>query len=88
MSAGEHNEQAYLFIFRANMLLVHLEEDKASIPRAKDIELNIEPIRKQYLGTLMGKPCYAVEDAADSENPEGMVFKELPSLYDVLEEDI
>ena len=34
------------------------------------------------------EPCYAMEDDADSEYPEGMVFRELLSLYDVLEEDI
>jgi NAD+ diphosphatase len=87
-SSGEPNEQAYLFIFRGNMLLIYLEDGRASIPCAKDIEVDITPISKQYLGTLMGEPCYAMEDDADSEYPEGMVFRELLSLYDVLEEDI
>jgi NAD+ diphosphatase len=87
-SSGKGDEEAYLFVFCDNMLLVHLEEGSPGVPLTKECKLDITPIRKLYLGTLMGEPCYAVEGAADSQCPEGLEFKELRSLYGLVEEDI
>jgi NAD+ diphosphatase len=65
------------------------QKDKVTIPYFKSLsELNITPVRIQYLGTLQGSPCYSAEAKAESANPEGMEFIELRSLYSVLDEDI
>jgi NAD+ diphosphatase len=85
----EGNNPAYWFVFCSNKLLVKVEKDKAAIPYFKSIsELNITPVRIQYLGTLHGRPCYSAEATAETATPEGMEFKDLRSLYGVLDEDI
>ena len=83
------NDPAYWFVFCSNKLLVLVEKDKATIPYFKSLsELNITPVRIQYLGTLEGSPCYSAEATTETAVPEGMEFKELRSLYGVLDEDI
>jgi NAD+ diphosphatase len=85
----EDNNPAYWFVFCSNKLLVKVEKDKAAIPYFKSIsELNITPVRIQYLGTLHGRPCYSAEATAETATPEGMEFKDLRALYGVLDEDI
>ena len=81
--------QAYWFVFCSNKLLVTVDEGKTGIPYFKSLsELNIAPVRKQYLGTLRGSPCYSAEATSEAEVPEAMSFKELRSLYGALEEDL
>ena len=83
------NNPAYWFVFCANKLLVTVEKDKATIPYFRSLsELNINPVRIQYLGTLYGSPCYSAEATTETAVREGMAFKELRSLYSVLGEDI
>jgi NAD+ diphosphatase len=85
----EDNNPAYWFVFCSNKLLVKVEKDKAAIPYFKSLsELNITPVTIQYLGTLQGSPCYSAEATAETATPEGMEFKDLRSLYGVLDEDI
>jgi NAD+ diphosphatase len=80
---------AYWFVFFSNKLLVMVEKDKATIPYFKSFsELNITPVRIQYLGTLQGSPCYSAEATTETAVPEGMEFKDLRSLYGSMEEDI
>ena len=83
------NNPAYWFVFCSNKLLVTVEKNKATIPYFQSLsELNITPVRIQYLGTLRGSPCYSSEATTETTTPEGMEFKELRSLYGVLNEDI
>jgi len=83
------NNPAYWFVFCSNKLLVMVEKDKTTIPYFKSLsELNITPVRIQYLGTLQGRPCYSAEATTETAAPEGMEFKELRSLYEVLDEDL
>jgi NAD+ diphosphatase len=79
----------YWFVFSSNKLLIKIYKDNIIIPFVKTIEeLNIVPIRTQYLGTLGGQPSYSVEVSTDAKDPEGMSFRDLRSLYESLEEDI
>lgn len=79
----------YWFVFSSNKLLIKTYKDNTSIPFSKTIEeLNIIPIRTQYLGTLEGQPSYSVEVSSEEEAPEGMCFVDLRSLHGTLEEDI
>ena len=85
----EDNNPAYWFVFCSNKMLVTVENDKATIPYFKSLaELNITPVRTQYLGTLQGSSCYSAEATTETAAPEGMEFKELRPLYAVLDEDI
>jgi len=81
--------KAYWFVFSLGKMLVKIDNDRTSTPFLKTIEeLNIVPIRTQYLGTLVGKPCYSVEVSSEEKEPDGMAFRDLRSLYGSLEEDI
>jgi NAD+ diphosphatase len=81
----------YWFVFYANKLLIKVDNPKpgVTIPQVKNIEeMNIIPVRKQYLGTLQGQPCYTVEAASEDYIPEGMCYRKYGSLCGVLDEDI
>ncbi|MCE5215015.1 MAG: NAD(+) diphosphatase [Methanobacterium sp.] len=84
----ENNKPKYWFIFLASeMLIKNKKHDK--IPFISNIEeINLSPVRIQYLGLLKGNPCYSVELESGTDAPEGMVFKDLKLLYDELGEDI
>ncbi len=82
-----NSDYAYWFVFCLNRLLI--TNDKPFIPYSRSLEeLNLSPIRTQYLGTLQGQPCYSAEVSSETIAPEGMSFRELMSLYGILDEDI
>jgi NAD+ diphosphatase len=88
-SPSRDNRQGYWFVFCLNKLLVTVDTDKVYIPYSKSLaELNITPVRIQYLGTLQGSPCYSAEIAQETAALEGMSFRDLRSLYGTLDEDI
>lgn len=81
------DDYGYWFVFSQNKLLTEPEE--FGIPCLKSLaEVNLAPVRTQYLGTLRGHPCYSAEVSPETVAPEGMSFRELRSLYGVLDEDI
>jgi NAD+ diphosphatase len=80
---------SYWFVFKINELLVEINDKEIKIPHRNNWEeLNISPIRTQYLGTLKDNPCYSAEVDYKTNSPDGMEFRDLKSLYDDLEEDI
>ena len=82
-----NDDYGYWFVFCLNKLLI--KPNECSIPYLRNLaELSLSPVRTQYLGTLQGHPCYSAEVSPDTIAPEGMSFKELRSLYNVLDEDI
>ena len=85
---GENSRSTYWFIFNSNNLLINLKNDD-KIPFIRNIEdLNLTPLRSQYLGTLKGHPCYSIEVSPEAKAPDRMEFRDLRSLYEVLDEDI
>lgn len=84
---SENNDYGYWFMCSSSRLLT--KTDECGIPLFGNLEeLNLSPVRIQYLGTLQGYPCYSAEVTPDSDIPEGLSFRELRSLYSVLDEDI
>ena len=82
----ENNGNAYWFLFNSNELLVEMGKIP-EIPYTKSLEeLKINPIRLQYLGTFNGHPCYSGELPSEIQVPRGMAFKDLRSLYDIIED--
>ncbi|MDM8550230.1 NAD(+) diphosphatase [Desulfobacterales bacterium HSG2] len=76
---------AYWFLFSGQNLLV--DPSDGMVPYLTDMtELNLKPIRRQYLGALNGRSCYSVELAGDADPPEGMVFQRLRDLFDTMDE--
>ncbi len=80
--SSKKTEPAWWFVFRGGKLLIELRDKAVAIPCATHLEsLNLQPIRKQYLGTLDGRPCYSAELAANASAPEGMAFQGLRPLF-------
>ena len=85
---SKKNNCAYWFVFNQDKLLI-TDKNDIKIPHAKSVEeLDIFPIRTQYLGTLDGYPCYSAEVNSDMNELKERDFRDLRSLYGVLDEDI
>lgn len=82
-------DEVYWFAFCTNKMLVKVDNDIFSIPYLKDLqEVNISPVRTQYLGLLQGRPCFSAEVSSDANAPDGMTYVDLRSLYGSLDEDL
>ncbi len=76
------------WVFRENTLLVRETETGADLPEAEDLAtLGITPVRRQYLGTLDGQDCFAVEVEKGAESPPDLHFEGLRTLYGRLADD-
>lgn len=80
---------ALWFIFGRGKLLIKLKNDTCAIPETPDLErLNSEVIRKQYLGTLDSRPCFAAELCGDCPEDAGLALKDLRMLFGMMEENL
>ena len=84
-----YDDRSWWFIFNSGRLLTVNPDNDASIPFIKDPgELDINLIRKQYLGMLDGYCCYSAETDTGDLPEKDVSFRDLRSLYGVLEDDI
>ena len=82
-------EPALWFVFRENKLLVERVDGGARIPCIPDpVDLCLPLGRKQYLGTLDGRPCCTAECDPDTAPPKGLVFSGLRRLFGLVSEEI
>ncbi len=89
VTSSKETEPAWWFVFCNDKLLIELRSEAVAIPCATHLEsLNLQPLRKQYLGTLDGRPCYSAELAADASAPKGMAFQGLRGVLGLLEENL
>ena len=80
---------SFWFAFGRAGLLVANSGDSVSIPRSSSLSaLGIDPVRKQYLGTLDGIPCWSAELPQGIQAPDAMSYCDLRSLYGRLDEDL
>lgn len=80
---------AFWFVFRGSDLLVRLEEGSARVPEGSEWEaLGLAAGRVHEVGRIAGTPARAVELAAGTEPPEGLVFQGLRKLWSLLPEDL
>ncbi len=78
----------FWFAFRGNDLLVKIENDKAIIPQVEDLqELNLTPVRIQDLGERYDKQYYSAELSSEALAPEGMEFRGLRQLFNLVDEE-
>ena len=69
-------------------MLVFREGDLA-VPSADHVEkLGMEVMFRQEVGVLEGRACWAAEVAPEAEPPEGLVFRDLRSLFSGASEDL
>jgi NAD+ diphosphatase len=86
---AECKDNAFWFVFSDSKLLVAETGSRAHVISAVNLEqFNLKPVREQYLGTLGGVHCYSAEVAADVQAPEGMSFKDLRSLFGLLDDEM
>ncbi len=80
--------QALWFVYQDQKLIVKFDNDGFSIPCSPDLQqAKLEPIRRQYLGTLDDRPCYAAELPLEVGVPEGWTAKGLRELFGLLEDE-
>jgi NAD+ diphosphatase len=80
--------QALWFIYQNQNLIVKVSGDAYSIPRAWDLrQVQLTPIREQYLGVLDDRPCYAAELPSDVPVPDGWSAKGLRELFGLLKDE-
>ncbi len=82
-------EPAWWFLFREDKVLIKERNGITSVPYLQEtMELPVKPIRKQYLGSLDGSPCFSGDLGDDVVPPEGMDFRGLRELFELLGEDM
>ncbi|HZC18649.1 MAG TPA: NADH pyrophosphatase zinc ribbon domain-containing protein, partial [Rubrobacteraceae bacterium] len=75
-------DQTLWFAFSGDWMLV-CEGEADSVPRATSLrELGMSAGFRRDVGVLDGHRCYAVDLGPDAEVPEGMVLRDLRSLWD------
>ena len=85
----ERIEPAWWFVFTSTEMMVMEEEQTYSVPFIKDIaDIELQPLREWYLGTLNGTHCYCAEIPGKSSIPDKMVFRGLRYLYGCIEESL
>lgn len=91
LDPGNFDSPCYWFVFclDTNKMLIRIDNNNYSIPLLKNMqELNISPVRIQYLGLLHGIGCYSGELPPDIIVPEGMSLMSLRSLFGIIDEDL
>ena len=74
--------RALWFVFQEDRLLVKTNGDGCLIPNSRDVAgFDPYPIRKQYLGSLDGLPCFAAELPKNNNPLEKFEFKGLRELF-------
>ena len=79
-------QEALWFLFRDDLLLVR-GDGKVPVARSPD-ELGNGVVFRREIGVLDGRGCWAAEAPPDFEAPEGMVFRDLRSLFSGMDEGL
>jgi NAD+ diphosphatase len=81
--------RALWFVFQRDRLLLKESDNGRRIPSAEDLsQINLAPIRSQYLGTLDGRACYAAELPHEDQVLDGFHLKGLRETFGQLEEEL
>ena len=80
---------ALWFIFNKGKLLVKTADERCSIPETSDLgRYKGALMRKQYLGVLDGRLCFAAELADENPRDAQLKLQELRSLFGLMEENL
>ena len=83
--------QALWFVFQKDRLLLKTNDNGGLIPHTRDLaKFNLSLIRKQYLGALNGRQCYAAEmsDTITLVPADGLILQGLRETFGLLEEEL
>ena len=79
---------ALWFVFHGDHLLVCRDRGSVEVPLAADPEeFGVEVVFRQGIGLLDGRRCWAAEVSPNTKVPEGMVFRDLRSLFSGINEE-
>jgi len=80
---------ALWFIFNKGKLLIKTANEPGLIPETSDLG-RYKPVlmRKQYLGALDARPCFAAELPDENPRETQLKFQELRSLFGLMEENL
>jgi NAD+ diphosphatase len=85
----DEQKPSWWFVFSGTKLLVERADQRVRVPLLNGLDtLALRALRKQYLGSLNGRPCLTAECEPDVEIPAHMEFQGLRKLYGALDEDI
>ncbi len=80
--------KAYWLLFQKNKFLVYENNGQFALPDIDPDKLNIKPVRRQYLGRMDGRSCYAAGLSPETVTPEGMSFCDLRRLLALIPDDL
>lgn len=79
---------AYWLLFKRNKVLILENNGQFALPDIDLNELNIKPVRRQYVDRVDGRSCYVAELSQDAVAPEGMSFYDLRRLLGKIPDDL
>ncbi|MGH8631962.1 MAG: NAD(+) diphosphatase, partial [Burkholderiales bacterium] len=80
---------ALWFVFRGAQILISRAGEGVRIPRlAALMDLGLEALRSQYLGTLAGVHCFVAEVAEGAETPGDTQWSGLRALFGALDDSM
>lgn len=82
-------ETALWFLYQDQKLVIKERGETPPIPTTGDLDdLNFSFNRKQYLGSLNGRPCYAAELDASTRVSDGYIFIGTRDVFNRFNEDL
>jgi NAD+ diphosphatase len=83
------NTSALWFIFRGGKLLTQKESGCFTVPETSDLAgSGFSSSCAQYLGSLDGRNCFTTESTDEFRPGENFEFRDLRSLFDVMEREL
>jgi NAD+ diphosphatase len=84
------SESALWFLIKDQKLLLKSEGEKGVVPQSSDLRrLGLEPMNRQYLGSLDDRPCFAAEVADGTHISDPLfAFKDPRRIFEWLEEEL
>lgn len=84
----DEDTTAYWLLFKMNKFLILENNGQFAIPGIDLYKLNITPVRRQYVGRVDGRSCYAAVLSPDTVAPEGMSYYDLRRLLGQISDDL
>jgi NAD+ diphosphatase len=81
-------EPGLWFLYRGDLLLIPHDGNPVLPLEGYPEEVGEAILFRREIGVLDGRTCWAAEIAADAEPPEGMVLRDLRSLFSGMDEDV
>ena len=85
---GDEDTTAYWLLFRGNKILTIKDNVQFTLPDLELHKLSEKLVRRQYLGQVEGRTCYAAELSPDTVVSEAITLNNLRRLLGQIPEDL